>query len=93
MKMRICELIRQSNLNRLKREFQNAALCEKKLRPLLPILFQNRENAEKEMDGEEKIGLNPQRIPEFNHERAPHRDENLACINTTVEDHFQQPLI
>ena len=50
-----------------------------KLRPLLPILFQNMENAEKGMDGEEKkIGLNPQRISEFNHERASHRDDGSS---------------
>ena len=50
-----------------------------KLRPLLPILFQNMESAEKGMDGEEKkIGLNPQRISEFNHERAPHRDDGSS---------------
>ena len=50
-----------------------------KLRPLLPILFQNMESAEKGMDGEEKkIGLNPQRISEFNHERASHRDDGSS---------------
>ena len=50
-----------------------------KLRPHLPILFQNMESAEKGMDGEEKkIGLNPQRISEFNHERASHRDDGSS---------------
>ena len=50
-----------------------------KLRPLLPILFQNMESAEKGMDEEEKkIGLNPQRISEFNHERLSHLDDGSS---------------
>jgi hypothetical protein len=54
---------------------QLPTFAKDKVRPLLPILFHNMESAEKGMDGEEKIGLNPQRTSEFNHERAPHRDK------------------
>jgi len=77
MKMRICELIRQSNLTLEERISKLQPFVKEKLR-LFYLSVSNRENAEKEMDGEEKIGLNPQRIPEFNHERAPHRDEESS---------------
>jgi hypothetical protein len=54
-------------------------LVKDKLRPLLPILFQNMKNAEKGMDGEEKkSGLNLQRTSEFNQERAPHQDKGSS---------------
>jgi hypothetical protein len=52
-----------------------------KLRPLLPILFQNMKNAEKGMDGEEKkIGLNLQPTSEFNQERVPHQDNGSRLL-------------
>jgi hypothetical protein len=52
---------------------------KEKLRPLLPILFENMGSAEKEMTGEEKkTGLKPQRISEFSHERASQRDDGSS---------------